>query len=320
MATPEEKQRILLESGTNEVEIAEIVLSGQRFGVNVAKIREFIPYEGIKVSRMPGSHPSILGVFLLRGKSIPFIDLVTHLNLPKSTQESWQVVVVTEFNNMVNAFYADEINRIHRVSWSEFKPLNQFLADNSPQITGSISLEGNEVLILDLEHIIGEIFPESIINYDEEVFSQKPVLEKREEAHVIFAEDSAIIRYQITNILEKVGYNKLSAFDNGLAALQAIKEYKRQADENSEDIRKYITLVITDIEMPQMDGLSLCRQIKQELGLKIPVIMFSSLINEQMARKCEAVGADAFVTKPETEALIDLMDRHCFPEQFSEGS
>ncbi len=304
------KQEILLEAGTNEVEVAEFNLCGQSFGVNVAKIREFIPFEGITVSKLPGRHPSVAGVFLLRGKSIPLVNLGQHLDLKQGDEVERKVVVVTEFNNMTTAYVADYINRIHRVSWSEFKPLSSMLADDSSCVVGSVNIEDREVLILDLEHIIGEIFPESIINYDERAFAETPKIESRRAAKVFFAEDSGIIRQQVGKILRAVGYEQLTTFDNGQSALEAIEALKAKAEEEGKDISEYLNLLLTDIEMPQMDGLALCRRIKHDMGLKIPVIVFSSLINEQMARKCERVGAEAYTAKPETERLIKLLDQY----------
>lgn len=305
-----EKQDILLETGTNEVEVAEFMLCNQNFGVNVAKIREFIPFEGITVSKLPGRHPSVAGVFILRGRSIPLVNLDQHLELNCDEKVENQVVVVTEFNNMTTAFVADFINRIHRVSWSEFKPLNAMLAANATCVVGSVNIEDHEVLILDLEHIIGEIFPESIINYDEAAFAEKPKVENREQAKIFFAEDSAIIRTQVGKILTSVGYEQLTVFENGQMAYDAILALKRQADEEGKDVSQYIDLMLTDIEMPQMDGLALCRHIKKDLGMKVPVVVFSSLINEQMALKCERVGAEAYTAKPETERLIELLDQY----------
>jgi two-component system chemotaxis response regulator CheV len=310
-----EKQDILLETGTNEVEVAEFMLCNQNFGVNVAKIREFIPFEGITVSKLPGRHPSVAGVFILRGKSIPLVNLDQHLELNCEEKGDNQVVVVTEFNNMTTAFVADFINRIHRVSWSMFKPLNAMLAANATCVVGSVNIEDHEVLILDLENIIGEIFPESIINYDEEAFAEKPKVGNREQAKIFFAEDSAIIRTQVAKILNSVGYEQLTVFENGQLAYDAILALKRQADAEGTDIREHIDLLLTDIEMPQMDGLALCRHVKEDMALKIPVLIFSSLINEQMAIKCDRVGAAAYMAKPETERLIELLDEHALADK-----
>ncbi len=302
------RQDILLETGTNEVEIAEFELCSRRFGVNVAKVREFIPHTSINLNKLPGQPPSVGGLFLLRGKSIPLVDLETHLNLPRCESAGERVVVITEFNNLTTSFVADAINRIHRVSWNEFKPLSRFLADTSPVIIGSINLDGHEVLILDLEHIIGEIFPETVINYNEETIEEKTKARNRADTKIYFAEDSPVIRHQVSKILRRIGFGEVVVFDNGLAAFEALGQIKERAEKEGKPLGDYVNVLLSDIEMPQMDGLTLCRRVKSELKLNLPVIMFSSLINEQMARKCRQVGADAFTSKPETEKLIELID------------
>ena len=295
---------ILLESGTNEVEIAEFELAGQKFGINVAKIREFIPLKGLGISHLPQSPPALDGMFLLRGRSIPLINLERHLDLPKKETQGEKVVVVVEFNNMVSAYVADAINQIHRVSWDEFKPLSLGMGVDSSAVTGSINRNDNEILVLDMEHIVGEIFPTTIVNYDHERLVHSPKPEHRSQVRVYFAEDSAIIRTQVTKILKTLELASVKVFENGEAAFQAVQK-ETEADEAS---RELPNLLITDIEMPRMDGLTLCRKVKKDLNLDIPVIMFSSLINEQMAAKCRAVGAEAYVSKPETEKLIALID------------
>lgn len=301
-------QDILLETGTNEVEIAEIILCSNNFGVNVAKIREFIPYKGISISQLPGRPPSVAGVFMLRGRSIPLIELDVHLGIKTPHAATEQVIVVTEFNNMTTAFVADYINQIHRVSWTEFKPLNNYLAVNSPFVVGSINLDNREVLILDLEQIVGEIFPESIVNYDRHAFNDAPFLNDRGKVQLVFAEDSNLIRTQVSSILRDVGYTNLTVVENGQMAYDHISACLEKATEENKPITDYFAALLTDIEMPQMDGLTLCRKIKQDLRLKVPVIMFSSLINEQMAEKCKRVGADGYCNKPETEKMIQLID------------
>jgi two-component system chemotaxis response regulator CheV len=164
------------------------------------------------------------------------------------------------------------------------------------------------VLILDLEHIIGEIFPETVINYDEDSIKQKTKALDRGQVKIFFAEDSAVIRTQVSKILRSVGYGEVVTFDNGLAAFEALSEVAEQMGKQGGPLRDHVTVLLSDIEMPQMDGLTLCRRVKQELKLPLPVIMFSSLINEQMARKCKQVGADGFASKPETERLIEIID------------
>jgi len=299
---------ILLASGTNEVEIAVVSLGAQTFGINVAKIREFRAIKGLEIKRLPGSHESIIGVFDFREETVPLIQLCAHLNLPSAEESDNPIIVVTEFNNMTAGFITDGITDIHRITWADFKPLSSSLSVSASQVTGSVNLAGEKVLVLDMEQILGEIFPDSIINYDERAFADKPKIEERQGAKLFFAEDSVLIRTQITKVLEEVGYTDLRVFNNGQSAYDAVVELKKRTEGEGVEIDRHLNLILTDIEMPQMDGLTLCRRVREELGLKTPVIIFSSLISEQMAAKCRQVGADGYVTKPETERLIALID------------
>ncbi len=312
------KQDILLETGTNEVEIAEFAISSQCFGVNVAKIREFVPYDQLNVTKLPDKHPSMLGVFLLRDRTIPLIDLRMHLNIKGKEDQSSvrQVVAITDFNDMINGFIIDSVNRIHRLSWKDIEPLSSFIENCAISITGSIHIEEREILVLDLERIIDEVFPESAMSASEEDFADKPKEEKREHTKLIIAEDSSTIRNLIVKILTSVGYKNITAFENGKDALDEFTRLKQKAESEGKDITEYVTFAVFDIEMPQMDGLTLCKNVKGELGLTdVKVIMFSSLINEQMALKCKKVGANAHITKPNIHKLVELADKLCFGDE-----
>lgn len=293
----------------NMAEVAEFLLGGQSFGINGSKIKQLVPFDGIEVTKPPYNHPSISGVFVFRGQTVPLIDLNSYLSVTDSGQTERRVVVVTEFNEMTTAFVADLVNRIHRKAWDEFKPMDTYLASKAPQILGSITIEDREILVLDFEQIVGEIFPATVSNYDESAFAGQPKLASREDAVVFFAEDSYIIRTQLSKVLDSVGYAKLSAFENGKTCLDAIRSLKNQAEAEGQSIADRLQLVVTDIEMPQMDGMLLCSTIKQEIDPKLPVLMFSSLINEQVAKKCEEAGADAWVSKPQTDKLMSLVDQ-----------
>jgi two-component system chemotaxis response regulator CheV len=307
------RSRILLESGTNEMEIAVVSLGEQAFGINVAKIREFKDFQSIEVSHLPSAHPSVMGVFEFRGDTVPLIDLKKHLNLPVDENKKLKnvIVVVTEFNNTIAGFFTDGITDIHRMSWEGFKPLNRSLAVNTHHVVGSVNINDSRVLVLDMEQILGEIYPESIINYDETKLEGQPTVSGRDGLKVFFAEDSTVIRQQLTKILKVSGYGSIRTFVDGLDCYNAIKEAKQTAKQQGLDITSQINILISDIEMPNKDGLALCREVRHELGLDIPVVMFSSLINEQMAAKCQQVGANEFVSKPETERLMKLIDSYC---------
>ncbi len=311
-----EKPDILLESGTNEMEIIEFHVGTQPLGINVQKLKEIISFDESALTSIPESDPAMLGTLLLRGATIPLIDLKLHLKQrqqKEQTEDTRPVVLVCEFNHRTNGFKIDGVNQIHRVSWSDVEPLAPFISQFKPRFTGSIHIEDREILLLDLEHIIGEFDPESVLGESEEIEStqeDKGNSARRKQVKVLMAEDSSIIRTSIEKVLRGAGFDGLEVFVDGEECYQRILQLKQQADEAGEDIRHHLNLIISDIEMPKMDGLTLCRKVKEELGYKhLPVLLFSSLINPPMEVKCDSVGADGYAAKPEIAKLIEMMDR-----------
>jgi two-component system chemotaxis response regulator CheV len=314
-----ERKEILLESGTNELEIAEFILGTQSFGINVAKIREFVPYDPEAVTKVPNSPDSMVGVFLLRGRTIPLINLKSHLGRIDDVESEKPVVLVTEFNTLVNGFIIDAINQIHRLSWSEVKSLNPVLKQHTTRFTGTVNVKDKEVLIMDLEYIVSEIFPEKmrgLTHLDTQTLSAEEKEQRRPAGQVVIAEDSGMIRNMIIKTISSAGYSNIKSFDNGESAYEYVKSTKNEAEQQGNHLSDIISIVVTDIEMPRMDGLTFCRNVREELNEKLfPVIIFSSLINEQMAIKCRNVGANAHVTKPQIAELVDLMDNLIFGEK-----
>jgi two-component system chemotaxis response regulator CheV len=310
-----EKQEILLESGTNEMEIIEFLVGSQPLGINVQKLKEIISYDESALTVIPDSPPAMLGTLLMRGTLIPLIDLKVHLKQrqqPEKPGDSRPVVLICEFNHRTNGFKIDGVNQIHRVSWSDVEPIAPFINQFKPRFTGSIHIEDREILILDLEHIVGEFDPDSVIGEpDEFEETQKPqeISVQRKQAKVLMAEDSAIIRSGIEKVLRGAGFEGLEVFVDGDECYQRVLQLKKQADEAGEDIVQHLNLIISDIEMPKMDGLTLCRKVKEGLGYKhLPMLLFSSLINPPMEVKCDSVGADGYAAKPEIAKLIEMMD------------
>jgi two-component system chemotaxis response regulator CheV len=305
-----------LESGTNEVEIAVVLLGDQEFGINVAKIREFKDAKGVDVSVLPGSHSSVEGVFDFRNDTVPLINLHRHLALGDNAEDHGKIVVVTDFNNTIAGFVTDGIHDIHRVSWRDFRPLNHALAVNTMHVIGSVTIDERRVLVLDMEQILGEIYPQSVINYDEATFSEQPNVPDRAKVKIYFAEDSTVIRSQVAKILTTLGFGEVRTFIDGKACYEAIAGLRQRAAKQQKSVSDFISLLLTDIEMPEMDGLALCKEVRQTLGLThMPVVMFSSLINKEMAEKCRQVGANAYCSKPETEKLVQIIDSFCLPGQ-----
>lgn len=307
---------ILLESGTNEVEIIEFFIGDQSFGINVQKLREIVFYDPKQLSEPPGQHVSLKGSFMIRGSITPLIDLGKHLGKrvctnDESIDEERKVVLVCEFNEVVNSFLVDGVNQIHRVSWEDVKPIPEFIATFKPRFTGSMHIEGREILIVDMEHIIGEIFPHTYLDFESED-NGISVVEARNNSTIWLAEDSAMIRMGITDVLKKAGYLDIQAFADGAACLEAMTRLKEKCTKAGEDVTDQVKLLISDIEMPEMDGLSLCKTIKSDEKLKnVAVIMFSSLITEENSHKCEEVGADGHISKPQIAELVDLVDSFC---------
>jgi len=312
------RREILLESGTNEVEIIEFLLGSQSFGVNVAKVREILQYSPNSVTAVPDTFHSVMGMFILREATVSLIDLMAHIGLKHERSETdRKVVMVCEFNNMVNGFLVDGVVEIHRCSWSDITPISPFISQFGPSVTSSITINGRNILLLDLEHVITDIYPETKLIYSEEQDPEhaNDIVERhvdREHVRVILAEDSPIVRSSVKKITTEVGYTNITMFDNGMDAYLAVVEEAEKAEQEGKNILEYLHAVVSDIEMPQMDGLTLCRKVKEELGLKeLPVIIFSSLVNDQMIQKCKSVNADAWSNKLEVADLIHLLDRFC---------
>lgn len=306
------QQGILLESGTNEMELLEFYLRQQRFGVNVAKIRQLMPYHSKQVTRMVGAHEYILGTMLWQGHSIPLVDLNLALgNAPSDDDDSiTRIVLVTEFNGAVNGFLVDGVNRIHRINWNQMQPAGSFLGQFQAPINSTVTIEGHDILLVDLEHVTGEITPTVKSAEIQEDHRDLTVLRKKpEEVHLLLAEDSITVQAVVLDTLGSAGFTQVSSCDNGGSAFARIQSIKQMADEQKRPITDFIDLVITDIEMPQMDGLTLCKRIKTELNIDIPVIIFSSLVNEAMSFKCKSVKADANVSKADTVGLIQTVDQ-----------
>ena len=297
---------ILLESGTNEVEILEFYLGEQGFGINIAKIAQIIPYDRSKLTVVPHGNPAFLGTLLWQGQTIPLIDLNVFLRIDRQEVEH-QIVLVTEFNGVRNGFLTDGVNRIHRISWQAISPMGALLDRYTSVCTGSIHIDGNDILLIDFEYIISSINPETSVSFRR---TTDTVESGRADRLVIFAEDSAFIRNTIADRLKKLGFTRLKVFENGQDACEHIRGLAGTAGRQSSEGNSLPALVVTDIEMPKMDGLALCRTIKKELQLEtVPVVLFSSLINEQMIFKCREVGADAYLTKPRVDELVEVMDR-----------
>ncbi len=298
---------ILTESGTNEAEFLEFYLNNQSFAINVAKVIQITSFNDQELTRTAGGPDSVLGSLLWRDHTIDLIDLSAALNSVEDDQSEKSVVLITNFNNMTCGFRIDGVNRIHRISWNNIQPMDGMLDRYSPRFTGTLTIEDKNILLVDFETLLSELFFDDEEADLKKELSQESREEQREGFNIVFAEDSALIRNNMLKYLKLAGY-QVKAFENGKAAWDYVHEL-RYATEDGKTVADSVSLIITDIEMPQMDGLTFCRKIKEDQWLsEIPVVMFSSLINEQMALKCEEVGANDYLSKPRSKELILKVD------------
>jgi two-component system chemotaxis response regulator CheV len=308
----EPNKKILLESGTNELEIVEFRIDERDskgnlvpcfFGVNVAKVREIIRLPSLR--KVVNAHPAICGMIKLREQVITLIDLSRALN--KNTDGiAAERVVVLEFNRVVVGILVHSVSRIYRISWENVEPPVKAIHDAN--ITGVVKMEDRIILILDFEKIVGEISCSDALSRpsDELMLSDKSV--SRASKTILVADDSKFIRGTICDSLRGAGYQVVEA-ENGEDAWGQVTALREKAAGLGGDISQVLNMIITDIEMPRMDGLHLTSLIRKESALdQIPVVLFSSLASEDNKVKWKNLGASDILTKPDLPNLVERAD------------
>ena len=293
--------KILLESGTNKFGLLEFLVGGNSYGINVAKVRELLQHR--QVQPMPHAQPGIEGVFSNRNELLTVIDLATYLSHPDTENADRDIFIITEFNKTSYAFHVHEVVEIHWISWEAIeKPNSAIFGGDDGVVTGVAKTKGKLISILDFEKIMADINPHTTVAAAADAI--KPPVTEDTSHSILVAEDSMVLRKMIADALHKAGYVNVITKDNGQDAWDFLQTLK----EENGPVEKQISCLITDIEMPQMDGLRLTKLVKESKTLsKLPVIVFSSLITEQMALKCMEVGADAQLSKPQIHLLIGMM-------------
>lgn len=292
------EKEILLESGTNEVEILVFRVGSFLLGVNVAKVREVLPRQAI--TRLPEAHASIVGCFRLRDTVVPCVSLRRHLRQPENEGDEGRIIL-TEFNQTQIAFMVDEVQRIHRVSWNRVLAAPTLVTDSASPVTAVTNLDGKLVIMLDFEMISAEVASE--VQVASAVPNPRGL--PRESFRLLLADDSATVRKAVETTLKNSGYSQVRSFENGRQAW----EYIQERFSRTQDVRQVADLLISDVEMPFVDGLHLTRNIKEHASLKaLPVLLFSSILTPDNHKKGQAVGADAQITKPELGRVVELAD------------
>lgn len=300
---------ILLETGTNELEILEFHIDGlgadaaeperHSFGVNVAKVMEVI--ESPALEPQPGAaHPSFRGLIPLRHHILPVIDLAVWLGLDRAPSPR-ENVIITEFSKTVTGFVVSGVTGIHRVGWPEVIPPDGYMPKTGLQaIIGLVERDGHFIQLLDLETILADLSPDGM---DEDA---TPRAVAPRELKALVADDSATIRLMIQKALTRSGISPTIA-GNGQEARDALCAMAEHAEAEGRPLSDFVDILISDIEMPLMDGFTLTKFVKTHPVLRVlPVVLYSSIITDELRHKGESVGADLQIAKPDLERLPEV--------------
>ncbi len=300
---------ILLETGTNELELIEFTIKSldqdgneiiNYFGINVAKVREII--KAPKITDIPKTNSNIEGMVNLRGKVIPMINLPKWLNL--KVNGTLNKVIITEFNDVINGFLVNDVSRIYRISWENvIQPEEMTKGSDNSCITSVVKMDDKLILMLDFEKIIGDIFPESYFKPENIQLEAKG-----RDRKVLIAEDSPGIRKMVISAIQKGAYKTIEA-ENGSIALNILMDFYAQLKKSNKKINDFIDVIITDLEMPLIDGSHLIKKIRNLPEFDpIPIVVFSSMASDEMKLKIKKIGADDFVSKPQLPKLVEILE------------
>lgn len=283
----------------DSLEIMEFQVGSNNYGINIAKVREIVKYTDPTPS--PDMHPCVEGILMLRGEAVPIIDLSKRLDTEKSCNSERDLFIITKFNNLVVGLHVHSISGIRKLAWSKIeKPDETITRYKNCIITGIINESSKIVVLLDFEKIVADINPTTTIQVKD---VKNEISEKLASKPIMIVDDSSMLNNLIRSCLEKAGFKNIVSKSNGKEAWDALFSYK-----GSKDVLSIVSCVITDIEMPLMDGLTLCKKIKDDHVLnKIPVVLFSSIIDESMMARGQESGADAQMSKPQINNLVSIL-------------
>ena len=296
-------------AGTNKLEILLFSLGKdnrterrETFGINVFKVREVMRTPPITAA--PDMPSSVKGMVSLRGVLVPVVDLAEYIGMQPDTPRD--IMIVTEYNGHTQGFLVEAVDTILRLDWSQMRvPPEMLTANMGGLVTAVTELDdGRLVMMLDVERVLAETS-----KYDDRFMfeSIKPL--DRPELTVVFADDSSVARGQIERTLDALGIKYIGAV-NGRVAWEELSKIATYAEAANRPVKDMVHLVLTDVEMPEMDGYILTKNIKSDPRFAgIPVIMHSSLSsmsNQQLGR---SVGVDEYVPKFEPQRLAETLSR-----------
>lgn len=294
------QRTILLESGTNEVEFLQFLVAGQRYGINVSKVRQILTFTQDMITPLPNGGRSVVGITYFRGKPCPVINLREQLEVDAKEQPAERpLLIMTVINQITVGFLIDQVYEIIRASWDEFNPLEAAVFDSSTKnVLGCVTRGEQLILILDFESMLAELIPSTSIEHCADQVTEKTD-KSRSDVCIVYCEDSTIVQKLMLATLSKAGFDKVKLFENGQEGLRYL------ATEGHERV----DIILSDIEMPKLDGLSLCKEVRNLPAYKeTPLIFFSSMISEEMKSKCKSVGGTDAFSKPEIHKIVALID------------
>ncbi|SKA78257.1 chemotaxis protein [Desulfobaculum bizertense] len=302
------KTDILLESGTNELEILELFITGRSasggdpeqsfFGVNVAKVMQVIESPQLTPPES-ASNECYMGTISLRKHIVPVLDLAVWLGIEREPHP-FEVVMVTEFSKAVTGFLVSGVTEIHRVGWGDVAPPHEYVSRmGSTSIIGMVNRNKHFIQLLDLEQII------TSLEMDSTRFDIAPETVASRKYRALVVDDSPTIRMMLSRNLQAANF-ELQVTGNGQEAFEYAQHIAEKAENEGRPVQDYLDIVIADIEMPLMDGFTLTRRIKEDDRLtEIPVILYSSLITKELRHKGESVGAVDQISKPDMDQMAE---------------
>ncbi len=285
-------------AGTNKMEILLFSLgSGEKFGINVFKVKEVC--QAGRITRTPNMPKGVDGIVSLRGHVMPVLNLANFMGICPT--ENYQTMMVAEFNNHILGFLVKNVDRIIRVDWDRVHATEGMLSDNGALITAITELpDGSLISILDVEQVLANAFGEGVVGNVERV-------ESAQDMCIFFADDSMVARRKIAEVLDKMGVKHIQA-NNGHEALERLKAMADTAQSTGTNLHDQIQVILTDAEMPEMDGYVLTQHIKTDRRFDgIPVVMHSSLSSEANRAMGRRAGVDHYVPKFDSIVLSSTL-------------
>ena len=287
-------------AGSNKMEILLFSLGTHEiFGINVFKVREVThtPY----ITKTPNVPVGVEGFISLRGNIIPVISLTNFIKLGDTNACSNATLIVTEFSRHTQGFLAHSVDRIIRVDWDKVKPPQNMLGGNEGIITAITELpDGRLVSILDVEQLLASAI-------GEEVIPEIAALESDDDRFIFFADDSTVARKAIVGVLDRLGVKHQQA-SNGHEAWEKLKSLAARAQQDGRPLHQTLRLILTDAEMPEMDGYVLTKNIKADRRFEgIPIVMHSSLSSQANRNMGLQAGVDTYVPKFDPLVLVDTL-------------